>query len=285
MKRIILGLLIIVASCNYQAKTIKKIKIIGGGGYTTPTDPKVTLNSVLDDFYADYVKVYEDIEKNTYDTRVRYQKLYDDFKAGDKDLMYQLSNISNRLETKIWTKDSTKNEKLAFYLNAYNFRAIEIVFRNFKKNGSTIKSINDLSKPFKNPDYSTTVAGKTLSLDGIESGTIRPLVNFKDARIHFAVICASKGCPILYHKAYRGDSVDEELTFITKAGLKLKRILDNRGTTTYITKVFKWYKGDFINESGSFYDFIKKYLPRAKLQDNQGYVTYDWSLNEVDDEK
>src|SRR5690554_5944218 len=104
------------------------------------------------------------------------------------------------------------DEKLALLINAYNAYTLQLILENYPG----IKSIKDLKSPWKSKRYK--VGGHTLSLDDIEHGLIRPV--YKDSRIHFAVNCASIGCPPLQAFAFEGDKLDAQLDLAARKTLQ-----------------------------------------------------------------
>ena len=107
----------------------------------------------------------------------------------------------------------TKNERFAFYVNAYNAWTIKLILTGYPG----VKSIKDLGTLFQSPWKKKLVKinGEDVSLDHIEHDILRP--QFKDPRIHFAVNCASKSCPPLISEPYQGTTLDEQLDANTRA--------------------------------------------------------------------
>jgi hypothetical protein len=170
-------------------------------------------------------------------------------------------------------KLSTENEKLAFYINAYNILTIQLILDNWPT-----KSIRDIGGFFKGPwDYVMLVNGDgKLTLDDIEHKIIRP---FGDPRIHFAVNCASLSCPDLPTEAFKAKTVREQLE---KGALKFFQHkgkgarLD--GETLRVTKLLEWYGEDF-DAGGGIEVFLKKYVPNVKFEDVETDIDYSWVLN------
>lgn len=121
------------------------------------------------------------------------------------------------------------------------------------------------------------------SLEQIENKMLRQIT--ADPRIHFAIVCASVGCPLLRHEAYTPDGVEEQLEgdvsrFINNPA---KVQLDPEGGVLYCSKIFQWYKADFLAVAPSLSAYI---LPRlqgvsATLHEPRvAFLPYDWSLNQ-----
>jgi len=177
------------------------------------------------------------------------------------------------------------NEQLAFWLNAYNAVTIDKVIKWKPKKSvreTLIPGIWTSTKFFTSREH--TVAGKRMSQDDIENDILRK--QFKDPRIHFAIICASSGCPLLPRFAYSAENVQTKLEEETRAYLNSARgtSIDEAENTLHISKLFDWFAGDFESKAGSVLNFIKPYLNEktaAFLKRNPriAYIHYDWSLN------
>ena len=175
----------------------------------------------------------------------------------------------------------TDKEAFSFYVNAYNAWTIKLILKNFPG----IKSIKSVGGPFKNP-WKLEIAeigGNLITLDDIEHGILRP--RFGDPRVHFAVNCASIGCPPLRIEPYTGQHLDLQLDESTKSFVNDPRKNHLDGNTLYVSKIFKWYAEDF--EDGVI-DFVAKYAVGTFKQQIESrkdslkikYLDYDWSLNE-----
>ena len=179
----------------------------------------------------------------------------------------------------------SRDEQLAFWINAYNAVTIDKVIKWKPKKSvreTLIPGVWSSTKFFTTREHS--VAGKRLSQDDIENEILRK--QFKDPRIHFAIVCASSSCPPLPRFAYTEENVQTKLEEETRKYINSDRgaRIDFAGNTLYLSKLFDWYAGDFEFKSGSVPDFIKPYLDQKTLAFlEQGpkiaYLDYDWSLN------
>lgn len=191
---------------------------------------------------------------------------YKSIKANKKELEAITKAFS---ETSVLTSWS-KNDQLAFWINAYNVFTIDLVV-----NHHPIKSIQNLDGGKTWDVKRIAIGDKKYSLNNIENDIIRP--QFKDARIHFAVNCAAKSCPPILNSAFFGKTLDEQLDAVTKkfiSNTKYQNITSGKMT---LSKIFDWYKVDF----GDIFTFINKYST-IKVNKNTAivYKEYDWSLNE-----
>ena len=176
-------------------------------------------------------------------------------------------------------KPFSKEDRLAYYINAYNAHCIDGVLSH-----GEIGSVTDVPQFFKKTKF--ILAGEEQSLDSLEQRVLRKM---GEARIHFAIVCSSKSSPKLASKAYTGETVDKDLDaqalefFLDPS----KNRLDREKGIFYMSKILKWYKEDFTQNSNSVLAFIRPYLSaedRAYLDENPRkvkveYLEYDWGLN------
>lgn len=188
-----------------------------------------------------------------------------------------LANVS-KSEYDKWAQD----QKMAFLINLYNATTVKLIVDNHP-----VKSIKKIGGLFGSPWKQETVRlwGKIVTLDHVEHGLLRP--SFHDPRVHFAVNCASIGCPNLLNEAFQGSKLNAQLDAQTRAFLadSSRNRLDAKNKTLYLSPIFDWFKEDFIKKSGSVENFVAPYFSkndRAVIQ--QGglkvkFTDYDWNLN------
>jgi len=184
-----------------------------------------------------------------------------------------------------------KNEQLAFLINVYNAGTVELILTKYPN----IKSIKDIGSLFGSPwkqDF-IPLLGKTRSLDDIEHNLIRGSKRYNDPRIHFAVNCASIGCPALQDDAYTGKGLDGQLEKATSKFLADSSRNRIKADTLEVTPLFKWYKEDFATNwrgTKNLEGFLGRYDKALGLNQAQatalkqgkmkiGYTEYDWRLN------
>jgi Protein of unknown function, DUF547 len=215
------------------------------------------------------------LKKNvTADGRVNYKLFTKDTVELNKYLTLLSKNPPNE---KTWTR----NEQMVFWINAYNAFTIKLITKYYP-----IKSIKDIGKgiqiPFVNTPWTMrffTIGKERMDLDNIEHGQLRK--KFDDARVHMALVCASKSCPILLNEAYDATRMDDQLAKQAKAFLSDPFRNKVSATNPQLSMIFKWYGGDFSKKGGSVRAFVNvhsdiKIKPEAKLS----YLDYDWGLNE-----
>lgn len=173
-----------------------------------------------------------------------------------------------------------KNERLAYWINAYNAFTVQIVMRNYPTPG--IKEIKN-GIPFVNTVWDIKfikIEDQVYDLNNLEHGIVRP--RFEEPRIHFALNCASISCPRLRNEAFFPDRLDEQLS--DNARYFLSNPIKNKlgSDKSEISKIFQWYGGDFRKGDNTVRKFIDKYsdikiTPETKID----HLNYDWRLNDT----
>ena len=168
-----------------------------------------------------------------------------------------------------------RSEKIAFYINAYNALVLRAVVTEGRP-----RSVLDVKGFFKTEKHQ--VAGRTVSLDALEKKILNPFA--KDPRLHFVLVCAAVGCPILESTPYHARDLESRLDAATRRYLGSNRGATTDGKSVKVSKLFDWYKTDFGGEEG-VKQFLTRYLPakvKAVYQKAPalGYIDYNWSLNQ-----
>lgn len=180
-----------------------------------------------------------------------------------------------------WTND----ERMAFLINYYNAATLQLIIDHYP-----VTSIKDIGGFFSSPwkiEF-ITLFGEKHNLDYIEHELLRK--KFKEPKIHFALVCASIGCPPLRNEAFTGSELKEQLNDQASIFLKdkNKNYWDSKSKTLYLSPIFKWFEADFEKQSGLVYAYIQSFLPeedRAEINKlTRGnprikYTKYDWGLN------
>lgn len=179
-------------------------------------------------------------------------------------------------------KEFSRDQQMAFLINLYNAATLKLVVDHYP-----VKSIKDIAAssggPWKQPVV--RLFGKARSLDYLENNVLRP--NYKDPRVHFAINCASIGCPSLRNEAFQATKLSTQLDEQTRLFLKdtSKNRIDLKNKTLYLSPIFDWFKGDFVGKSGSVEKFIALYVDasdRAAIAKGGFAIKntdYSWSLN------
>lgn len=186
--------------------------------------------------------------------------------------------------------ESVKAEELsrdgqpALWINAYNAVTIDKVIKKKPKESvreTIIPGVWTSKKFFRSREH--TVANRLLSQDDIEE-ILRK--EFKDPRVHFAIICASSSCPKLPRIVYTKANVHARLEEETREYVNSERgiRIDRTRNTLYLSRIFDWFEEDFVKKSGSVANFIRPYLRREVLsfldrKPKMKFLGYNWALN------
>ncbi len=201
-----------------------------------------------------------------------------------------LARFSPDSHSELFPDDSSR---LAYWINAYNAVTIEIVLHHYP-----IDSVLDVGPPkllFFFPGKSGffyfqrfVLGGKKMSLHHLENEIIRQ--RFDEPRVHFALNCASGGCPILPRRAFTAESLDSELDRETRRFLTESRNfrIDHERKTILLSEIFDWYRDDFTApaKEASLLDYVKGHIGAdgaTELERSSAYAIeftpYDWRLN------
>lgn len=183
-------------------------------------------------------------------------------------------------------KAAAKREsQFAYWINAYNAVTVHGILREYptksiKKHTSNFGGYNIWY------DYQLVIGKEAVSLDQMEHKILRKM---KEPRIHFAIVCASIGCPRLLNEAYVPDRLEEQLDRNTKDFFTRKQNFqhDEANRRFYMSSIMSWFDEDFGKNSAAQLLTISKWLPtpaaRKAAQQNQvrvKYLKYDWNINE-----
>lgn len=184
-----------------------------------------------------------------------------------------------------------RDDQLAFWINAYNAYTIRLINKHGER-----ESIRNINKTFGIKAYGpwkeklAKVGGKAYGLDQIEQDIVRP--RFREPRIHFALVCAAMGCPVLRSEAYTGARLEEQLEdqgriFLLQAPEQNR--VDVASRTVYLSPIFVEFR-DYIEDFGGSRPAVGKYIARwfpagperELLMSGEFKVVvtkYDWTLN------
>lgn len=283
---------------NYQPVTDK---------YSAITETLIT------DLFSKYVTGLQPLDRDVLSGQVKYSEWLSN--EGDKIKLCTVINHFTNTDSTQLTGDSKK----VFFINAYNILTIELILKSF-----TLVELSDDRDEVKFPDkrsiknifelgdavwdtFSWKIGNQSFTLNQIEKGTLIPM---GDARVHFAVNCASRGCPPLRNEAFNVSELDEQLNemsdfFVSSLAYHDFELFDEYDPESernfyYLSPIFKWYANDFkndkVNKYGSVRAFIVKHLKISEdtlgfpiadlLNENiwkEKFNGYKWSLNEVGD--
>ena len=212
-------------------------------------------------------------------TLVRYRRVT----GEDRDRLAGYIAMLSALPISTYRRD----EQLAYWINLYNALTVKVVLDHYP-----VKSIRDIDiSPgfFADGPWGkklVSVEGEPLSLNAIEHRILRPI--WRDNRIHYAVNCASIGCPNLQTSAYTGANIEAMLDAGAVAYVNSPRGVTIDGREITVSKIYDWFIADFGHDEESVLAHIQEYAApglRKRLSDIgkiEG-VAYDWQLNSAGD--
>ena len=212
---------------------------------------------------------------------------YAPWKASPQDLT-QLNDYIGHLAARAPSK-MPRNEAFAFWANLYNAITLKVVLERYP-----VASIRDIKsdglfdpKAYIGPwrTKRVTIERRSYSLDEIENDVLRPV--FKDPRVHYAINCASYGCPNLPIKAWAAASLDADLDAAATGYINHPRgVMVLPGNKLKVSSIYKWFSADFGGDDAGVVAHLRKYAgPKlaAALASHPSIAEdgYDWSLNDV----
>lgn len=233
------------------------------------TSKEVIDHSLWQSFLDKYVK-YSDHNK-------MYMVTYSKIKKVDKDNLQKYLDAMALLDP----KTLRRNEQLAYWINLYNALTVGLILKYYP-----VKSITKLGKgwfrtgPWK--DNIIRINRKNISLHDIEHRILRPIWN--NPKIHYALNCASLGCPDLAPQTYNSKNIDEQLLKAGNRFINQPKGVNFVAGRLMLSRIFDWYEDDFGGEKG-----VKKELlehsqgaikNRIKFYKGRISYRYNWQLNE-----
>jgi len=264
------GMLLVTASVVFAQAAAMKMQPAEMGTFDHQLWDAVLQDHVNDKGRVDYAGVEKD---------GRFDKYLTKLQAAD---VKQLKNA---------------DERLAFWINAYNAFTIRAVLdtlppdkRKWAKYKIIDQKVNGTSI-WKGRKFD--VGGEQHTLDDIEHNVIRKRDGLRDPRIHVALVCAAKGCPYLWNRAFTGADVRDQLAAALRRFCADEKQVkfDKSARTIKISKIFEWYGSDVTNPKFSPHgksipiflaDYVTDSSMAAALRSGKwtiGYFEYDWHLN------
>jgi len=252
---------------THLVSAVVSLLMLAGMGWAEGEDPHAAWDAIL--------------QKRVDDAgQVDYRGLRQDGAAMDAYLLWIARTDPSTL---------TRDGQMAYWVNAYNAFTAKLILNHYP-----VKSIKDIPKRWDLEIWEA--GGLRYSLNHIEHEILRK--KFKDARVHFAIVCASVGCPDLWNHAFSEAALAEQLDdaarkffrspkhlrFETKKGAFGREV-----STLHLSSILKWFSDDFA-EGGKtdITRFVARYADRelVKKMFKTGdalkvkYLAYDWDLNE-----
>jgi hypothetical protein len=247
-------------------------------------------------FDHNYVNYDSVLKKYVENGLVNYSKLKAERTTID-DFVNELKSVRSS-EYDSWNND----QQLAFWINAYNGWFLQIVIDHYPIKKQILKGIVYPDNSVQQirgiwTEIKSKFAGQEVSLDTIEHTILRP--QFREPRIHFSIVCASIGCPVLRNEAFRASELEKQLddaarNFVNNPS-KVQIVPAEK--MIRISSIFDWFASDFAKyssdalkqhyskkEAGPIGLILKYVKPSDAKLITDGlkvkYLDYDWSLNE-----
>ena len=176
-----------------------------------------------------------------------------------------------------------RDEAMVYWINFYNALTIDVILDNYP-----VKSIRNIRSGLRAGPWQRDLAevnGVALSLDNIEHGILRAF--WDENRVHYAVNCASIGCPNLLARAWLAEDLEETLDAAARGYVNHPRGFARAGNgRTTASSIYNWFKEDFGGDDAGVIAHLKKYADEDTAAKLKGVTKidrydYDWALNDT----
>ncbi len=207
-----------------------------------------------------------------------------DYKAVKKDDRKQLADYLRLLQGSS-PLSLNRDQQRAYWINLYNAGTVQVILMHYP-----IKSIRDIDiSPgwFEDGPWGKKlfkIEGYEVSLNDIEHRILRPI--WQDPRLHYALNCASLGCPNLQPSAFTAENSETLLNQAATSFINHRRAVNVEGGELELSSIYRWFKEDFGGSDRMVIHHLKQFAkPALAAQLNEfneiDDYQYDWSLNEV----
>jgi uncharacterized protein YceK len=172
-----------------------------------------------------------------------------------------------------------RRHRLAFWINAYNAFAIKGILDGYSPLTTVGRYRYFIGRSYR-------VGGETINLFDLEKKLLIP--DFREPRIHFAIVCASQSCPKLRSQVFTADRLEAYLEENARAFINdaTKNRFDRDRRVAQLSMIFNWFEEDFAARAGSVLDYLRRYVDDPDLVADLAtqpwrmeYFDYDWHLN------
>lgn len=177
-----------------------------------------------------------------------------------------------------------RNEQAAYWINLYNALTVKVILDHYPV--ASITRIDISPGLFSRGPWDAKlldIDGQEVSLNDIEHRILRPI--WQEPRIHYAVNCASMGCPNLQSRAYTGENLEVLLEKGAREYINHPRGASFRGGKLVLSGIYDWFQEDFGGSEAGVLRHLRRHADAelaAQLENYSGRIgyEYDWSLNE-----
>ncbi len=182
----------------------------------------------------------------------------------------------------------SRDRAFAYWANLYNAITLQVILERYP-----VRSIRDIRsegtgldpRAFVGPwrTKRITVEGRRLSLDDIENAIMRP--TFRDPRVHYAINCASIGCPNLMPRAWRAETLEADLEAAARAYVNHPRgVRVEANGAVRVSSIYRWFRQDFGGSDANVISHLRRYASPELARRLEGATriaghSYDWTLN------
>jgi hypothetical protein len=201
--------------------------------------------------------------------------------AEDRDSLDSYLKLLTRTKVRSMSRASQK----PFWINLYNALTVQVILDHYPVD--SIKDIDISPGFFSSGPWDkklVTIEGKKLSLNDIEHRILRPI--WEDPRIHYAVNCASLGCPNLQTEAFTPENIEVLLDKGAREYINHPRGMSIEDGNLIVSSIYEWFQEDFGGSEEGVIDHLRRYAEPELRKKLKGFSTiyddrYDWSLNDV----
>jgi hypothetical protein len=245
------------------------LTVLVGTGCSSVPD-RFTPSNPIDPAHVSHETLRDVLQTSVEDGQVNYPALQTDQRFAE--YLAQLDRVNP-------SALRSESDRLAFWINAYNACAIQGIL-----DGYSPRPYIGWYRFFKTHTY--RIGGARLNLSDLEHEILRK--QFREPRIHFAIVCASSSCPKLPSWTYEGGQLNWQLDQATRAFINdpSKNRFDRRRKIAYLSKIFDWFEEDFTASAGSVPQFVAQYVQEADIAIELAahvyritYLEYNWNLN------
>ncbi len=266
---IVVGMVLVVGLIMINNSAVAKEPL----GRTWPAAQQISMSQVNHSTYDALLKKYVDG-----DGYVNY-KTWHATPADRQALQQYLLHLSQASPTAQVSRD----EQLAFWINAYNAVTLEGILQvyptdSIRKHTAKIGGYNIWD------DLPLLVGGRPYSLNDIEHKVLRKM---GEPRIHFAIVCASVGCPRLLNEAYTSATLEAQLALnSTDFFSRQQNFMVDQSGTMHLSSILDWFGEDFGANQAQKFTYLQPYIPEQARQfvispqAKVKYQEYSWSLND-----